>query len=112
MDKIILTTIDKEEIKQLVSDAIQSAIGKQDKDQPEFLDVNEACKFLGIAKSTLYTKCSKQIIPHFKQGKKLYFHKDELAAWLRSGKRKTISDIRAEVQSNLGKQGDLFLKKK
>ena len=111
MDKIILTSIDKEEIKQLVSDAVQSAIGKQKTDQPEFLDVKQACKFLGIAKPTLYTKCSKQIIPHFKQGKKLYFHKDELITWLRSGKRKTIADIRAEVQSNLSKQGDHFLRK-
>ena len=112
MNEIILTSFNKQEIKQLVTDAIENAIGRQQNDDVEFLDVNEACKFLGIAKPTHYTKCSKQIIPHFKQGKKLYFHKEELIAWLKSGKRKTIADIRAEIQSNLSSKGDKLFEHK
>ena len=114
MDKIILTSIDKEEIIQIVAEAVQSALGykSEAEEKSRFLDADQACKFLGIAKPTLYTKCSKQLIPHFKQGKKLYFHKAELIAWLRTGKRKTIAEIRAEVQSNLGNQGDHLFRKK
>lgn len=108
MKDIILTSINKEEITQLVTDAVKSVLSNkaEDHNDYQFLNVGQACEFLGIAKPTLYTKCSKQIIPHFKKGKKLYFHKAELIAWLKSGKRKTIEDIRAEVQANLGTQGE------
>jgi excisionase family DNA binding protein len=114
MNDIVLTSIDKEEIKQIVTDAVQLAIGRIDKDQDQakFLNADQACEFLGIAKPTLYTKCSKQLIPYFKQGKKLYFHQAELVAWLKSGKRKTIADIRAEVEMNLGRKGEDLFKKK
>ena len=66
--------------------------------------MNEAADFLGIAKSILYGKSCKQLIPHFKKGKKLYFHKPELIDRLKSGKRKTASQIHEDVNILLGKR--------
>jgi predicted DNA-binding transcriptional regulator AlpA len=67
-----------------------------------FLDVNQTAAFLGIAKATLYGKCSKQLIPHFKKGKKLYLDQKELIQWLKSGKRKMLDDIQNNVHAHLG----------
>lgn len=107
MNEIIITTISKAEIQQLIESAVQKAIIQNptnDKRQTDtFLDVNQAAAFIGIAKATLYGKCSDQLIPHFKKGKKLYFDQNELVEWLKSGKRKTIDDIHASVNTYLGK---------
>ena len=108
MNEIIITTISKAEIQQLIESAVQKAIIQNptnDKCQTDtFLDVNQAAAFIGIAKVTLYGKCSGQLIPHFKKGKKLYFDQQELIEWLKSGKRKTVDEIHNNVNTYLGKQ--------
>jgi len=105
MSEIILTTISKREIKQLIEGAVQKAILKNqnlaDDQNSSFMDVNQAAEFLGIAKATLYGKCCNLLVPHFKKGKKLYFDKRELIDWLKSGKRKTINDITESVNTHL-----------
>ena len=82
MSEIIITSVSKNEIKQLIEKAVEKAIRDKLKDEKEqttaFLDVNQAAEFLGIAKATLYGKCSEKLIPHFKKGKKLYFDQKEL----------------------------------
>ena len=108
MSEIILTTISKKEIKQLIEGAVQKAILENqnlaDDQNSSFMDVNQAAEYLGIAKATLYGKCCNLLIPHFKKGKKLYFDKAELLDWLKSGKRKTINDINESVDTNLFKR--------
>ena len=105
MSEIILTTISKKEIKQLIEGAVQKVIlenpnlaGAQNS---SFMDVTQAAEFLGIAKATLYGQCCNLIVPHFKKGKKLYFDRAELLDWLKSGKRKTINDINESVNTHL-----------
>ena len=109
MSEIIITTITKTEIQQLVEGAVQKALKEKStnkkNDQDDFLNVDEAASFLGIAKATLYGKCSKLLVPHFKQGKKLYFRQSELSKYLQSGKRKTIVDIQNQVNSQLSEKG-------
>lgn len=109
MSEIIITTITKTEIQQLVESAVVKALHQKPdikkNDQDTFLGVEEAAAYLGIAKATLYGKCSKLLIPHFKQGKKLYFRQSELAKYLQSGKRKTILDIQSQVNTQLSEKG-------
>ena len=109
MSEIIITTITKTEIQQLVERAIQKALNQKPtslkNDHDPFLGVGEAASFLGIAKATLYGKCSKLLVPHFKQGKKLYFRQSELTKYLQSGKRKTIQDIQHKVNTQLSERG-------
>ena len=110
MSELIITTITKTEIQQLIENAVAKALLQKTKDElsegDSFLDVEEAASFLGIAKATLYGKCSSLLIPHFKKGKKLYFNRSELVEYLRSGKRKTIQDISQIVNSTLSEKGE------
>jgi predicted DNA-binding transcriptional regulator AlpA len=109
MSEIIIMTITKTEIHQLVESAVLKALNQkssnQKSGQDSFLGVDEAASFLGIAKATLYGKCSKLMVPHFKQGKKLYFRQSELSKYLQSGKRKTIQDIQNQVNNQLSEKG-------
>ena len=109
MSEIIITTITKTEIQKLVESAVVKALNqkptKKKNDQEPFLGVDEAASYLGIAKATLYGKCSKLLVPHFKQGKKLYFRESELSKYLQSGKRKTVLDIQNQVNTQLSDKG-------
>lgn len=46
------------------------------------LTINEAAALVGLAKATLYKLTSAGKIPHSKRGKKLYFEREALEAWL------------------------------
>lgn len=62
-------------------------------DEDVLFDFLEMCNFLGIAQSTGYQRVSRGEIPHFKKGRRLYFRKSELVAWIESGRRKTNDDL-------------------
>jgi len=53
------------------------------------------------AKATWYSKISKGEVPYHKRGKKIYFLKSEIDAWLKAGKRKSNAEIEAQAQSYL-----------
>ena len=62
------------------------------------LSFDEASKYLNLSKSYLYKLTSAQQIPHYKpQGKRIYFEKDALDAWLRQNPVKTQTQISQEA---------------
>ena len=69
------------------------------------IEIDEACSFVKKAKPTIYALVRKGLIPCYKNGKKLYFFEDELMQWISNGKKKTIDEIKAEIES------ELYLKK-
>ncbi|WP_207430570.1 helix-turn-helix domain-containing protein [Sabulibacter ruber] len=68
----------------------------------QLLTITEAAKFLSLAKQTLYGLVQRRAIPVCKQGKRLYFPKDELTEWIRAGRKKTRSEIQAEAAVYVG----------
>lgn len=61
--------------------------GGSQQDPHAILTIDEAVAFTGYSKSAIHSATSKDTIPHFKRGNKLFFHKDELAEWLKSDNR-------------------------
>ena len=61
------------------------------------LTVSQASELLNLAISTLYSKVSRNEIPVCKRGNRLYFDRAEILEWVRSGRVKTIEEIRKEV---------------
>lgn len=57
------------------------------------LNVDEAAALTGFAKSTIYKMTSGGTMPHSKRGKKLYFDRQEIEAWLLQERQTTKSDI-------------------
>jgi excisionase family DNA binding protein len=55
--------------------------------EKEILQIDEAAEFTGLAKATIYVKCSNRTIPYFKKGKFLYFKRSELKKWIEDGKQ-------------------------
>ena len=69
----------------IIVEWIQSGGSLQD--PHAILTIDEAVAFTGYSKSAIHSATSKDTIPHFKRGNKLFFFKDELAEWLKSDNR-------------------------
>lgn len=71
----------------------------QNEDMHKMLNIQEAAAFLNVTVAALYSLVSRKDIPVNKPGKRLYFDKNELNEWIRSGKRKTTIAIKQEATS-------------
>jgi len=65
------------------------------------LPIEAAAEFLNLSKPTIYSKVSRGELPYSKRGKRLYFFKSELLAYLKQGHQKTNSEIEAEAHTYL-----------
>lgn len=88
---------------------IEELTGKLDsltgskKSNPEWMDVEMLREYLPDhpKRPTVYQWSSLNKIPHNKIGKKLYFNKLEIDEWLKSGRKKTVSEIEGSVTDYL-----------
>ena len=65
----------------------------------EILTVEEAAKFMGIARSSLYKMTSDQLIPFYRpNGKLIYFEKCELLSWMR--RNRSMSEEEANQKAH------------
>ena len=72
---------------------------KQPKEEDQFLDTEQAGKFLNLSVPTLYGLVHRKQIPVFKRGKQLRFSKELLTDWVKSGRKQTQAEI--DLQSDL-----------
>ncbi|WAC12974.1 helix-turn-helix domain-containing protein [Dyadobacter pollutisoli] len=68
----------------------------------ELMTISQAAEFLNLSVQTLYGKVCHREIPVSKKGKRLYFYKSELEEWIKSGKKKTMSELREQLPSFTG----------
>ncbi len=100
MDSIILTKL--ESIEQMLTE--QTMLKK------EVLTFNETAIYLEVSHSHLYKMTSTGVIPSYKpNGKKLYFNRKELDAWLLSNKQLSKEEIEKEAANYLIKKGRVEL---
>ena len=97
----IIVTIDKEELENIISRAVETALssGRFTREQAEpgdeeilIMRAPDVCKYLNMKMSTLYQLTHKREIPFNKKRKTLYFKKDEIDNWIAEGKQETIRD--------------------
>jgi excisionase family DNA binding protein len=95
MNGIILVT--RDELDEIIQSSVKKALSEFSNRQPEssgnLLSITDACKYLNLAKPTLYRFTSQNLIPFIKKSQKLYFRKMDLEAWVMEGKQKTQKEI-------------------
>jgi len=67
----------------------------------QLLTIEDTAKLLNLSVPTIYSKVCRKEIPVNKQGKRLYFYKSELIAWIKSGRKKTAMEIHQEAEKIL-----------
>lgn len=105
MNEIIV--ISKNDLNDLIDGYVKSNEKSKEamKIDDVFLNVDQAAKFLNLAKQTLYGLTSNREIPFFKKGKKLYFRQSELKNWLLSGRKATKEEIKENGLKHLKGKG-------
>lgn len=101
-NEILLISIRKQELAAMIEGAVNKAIHirqQQDTTNTDTADgamsAKEAAKYLGISIATLYSKNSRGELPSYKApgGKSLVFFKDELTAFIKTGRKPTKKEI-------------------
>ena len=77
--------------------------GNLDSGQPQWFNLDEVINYdpAKRTKPTWYSMVSRGQVPYHKSGNRLMFLKSEIDEWLKSGKHKTMSEIKDEVHSYL-----------
>lgn len=81
---------------------IEQILLNQDKGQPQedqILTIQQASEVINLSVPTIYGLVQRSAIPVSKQGKRLYFSKDELIGWIKQGRKKTAQEINAEAEA-------------
>lgn len=110
MQNLVFTQLSVSEIRGLFREELHTYFSEREYhsneqlDSGEILTIQEAADFLKLKKATIYALVSKSEIPNSKQGKRLYFSKQELTDWIKSGRRKTAAEIRETVVNHSSKQ--------
>jgi excisionase family DNA binding protein len=74
--------------------------------EKEFLTVEEAALYLDLSKSALYKKMSRRELSYYVPGgKKAYFRRDDLDAWVFSKKVDSIEELRRRADEALERRG-------
>lgn len=79
-------------------------VPERESPEEDLVRIKQASMITGLAPSSIYNKVSKNEIPNTKNGKFLYFSKKELLAWIKSGKKPTLEEIKESVNETLSKQ--------
>ena len=70
----------------------------------EVLTVEEAAKFMGMARSSLYKMTSDQTIPFYRpNGKMIFFEKTDLISWIRKNRVSSREEIEEEARLHMQK---------
>ena len=68
----------------------------------EVLTVEEAAKFMGLARSTLYKMTCEQTIPFYRpNGKMIYFEKSAILSWIRKNRVYSTEEINEEARLHM-----------
>jgi len=79
---------------------IEQMLQNQNMLQKQVLNFNETSIFLEVSHSHLYKLTSTNAIPFYKPtGKKLYFQREEIEAWLLQNRSKSNSEIEQEADN-------------
>ena len=88
-------------IEELLNTVLARLDGLERPDEEVIGDLEDCASWIKKSTSTVYKYVSNKQIPHIKNGKRVLFNKKEIFAWLNSGARGTLSDIRAEIDQDL-----------
>ena len=112
MEQKLFTSLSIGDLETLIINCVVGCL-KHHKPQPtdpttdpdELLTVRGAAEFLTLSVPTIYALISKSELPVIKRGKRCYFLKVDLMAWLKQGRRKTNTEIAAEVKAYQKRKG-------
>lgn len=91
-------------LEQLISELAEQGKQTTTDEGSDLLTIEQAADLLRLSKATIYSKCSLRELPYMKRGKRLFFSREELLAYLKSGRKRTLDEVQGEAAGNLIKK--------
>lgn len=93
MQSVTITQITPPELQTLIEETLRKIFAEStstSKKEDDILTIEQASTYLNLAKATIYSMTCRREIPFMKKenGKKLYFSKEALEAWLKTSSKK------------------------
>jgi excisionase family DNA binding protein len=63
----------------------------------DLLTITQAADFLTLSKFTIYGLVQRREVPFSKRGKRLYFSKQDLIDWIKTGSKSTIIEMQSRA---------------
>ena len=102
MQDFILSPLTLNELETLIFNQVRKALkesllASNDPVKDELLTIESAAELLSVTVPTVYGYVHQRAIPCMKRRGRLYFSKVELLAWIRSSRRSTTDEIKANA---------------
>ena len=106
MQTVTLTQITPPELETLIEKAIHKFLAERSQQtsfqpQDELMTVPQTADFLSLSVPTIYGLIHKAAIPHMKRGKRVYFSRTDLMAYVKAGRVKTQQDFASDADTYL-----------
>jgi len=95
-----------EQINRKVENIERLLLKKTHPETDQLLTVSQAAELLCLSVNTIYGYVQRAEIPVCKRSKRLYFSKQDLIDWIKSGRKKTIPEIEQEANHYLIGRGE------
>ena len=83
-----------------IKDLLIESQQEQHPHHSDLMTIGQAAEFINLSVPTLYTKVSRREIPVNKRGKRLYFSRDELSAWIKSGRKTILEETQSDIKTS------------
>lgn len=106
-----LVVLTPEQLTELISQSVRNALAEQAAPQNrqhaahEYLSMAEAAQYLQIPQSTLYQFCATRRLPYVKRGKRNYFLRADLDAFMAADRRKSVKEMEEDAMNKMKKGG-------
>lgn len=105
---MIILQLNSEQLSDIIKNAVRNAIDEtipvsHPAETDQLLTIQQAAEMLSLSVPTIYGLVSKSQIPSMKKSKRLYFSKEEITNWLKTGRKKSVADIEKETDAYLSK---------
>lgn len=102
LPKVLTQVLNKVERLETVMESIRKELTHKDKpgDGHIPMNIDEACEFLKMKKSTMYYHIERGNIPATKSGKNYLLFRDELVHWMESGRKNPVSKTAEELNQS------------
>ncbi len=106
MHDFILSPISLKDLEILIFNQVRKAVTEihqvaSDPVKDELLTIDLAAELLSVTIPTVYGYVHQRAIPCMKRRGRLYFSKLELLAWVKSARRSTVDEIKANALASL-----------
>lgn len=82
--------------------ALPSLVDSEMMEEP--LNIDQAARFIGLKKGTVYNMVCRRAIPHYKVGNRILFRESDLEAWFESKRVKTKQEADDDYVKHLAKK--------